>query len=130
MYFFNVTPAGQGPVSVDIGPNGATDAAGNGNTAATQVTRTYDSIAPTVVISSTAPNPTNTSPIPFKATFSESVTGFTASGITVGNGSVVGASFAGCGVNMYCFDVTPAGQGPVSVDIGPNGATDAAGNGN
>ena len=126
-YGFDVTPAGQGLVSVDIAAGVATDTAGNPNTVATSVTRTFDSAPPTVLIGSPASNPTSTSPIPFTVTFNEPVSGFTSSDITVGNGAVVGASFLGSGAN-YSFDVTPAGQGPVSVDIAAGVATDTAGN--
>src|SRR6266850_1919841 len=63
-----------------------------------------DTTAPTVAISSTAPNPTNTSPIPFTVLFSEPVIGFTITGITVSNGTV--GNFSGSGAS-YSFDVTP-----------------------
>ena len=61
---------------------GATDAAGNSNTASTSTdnTVTYDTTAPTVTINQAAgqADPTNASPINFTVVFSESVTGFTA----------------------------------------------------
>lgn len=128
VYTFNVTPAGQGQVTVDIAAGVAQDTAGNGNTAATQLSRTYDSVAPTVTLTSTAPNPTNTSPIPVTATFSEAVTGFVVGDITVGNGNA--GNFVAVSGTVYTFSVTPTGQGQVTVDIAAGVAQDAAGNGN
>ncbi|MEG4918730.1 DUF4347 domain-containing protein, partial [Microcoleus sp. B7-D4] len=46
-YNFTVTPTGSGTVTVNIPANIATDAAGNNNTAATALTRTADTTAPT-----------------------------------------------------------------------------------
>jgi len=82
---------------------------------------------PSVVLSSSASDPTNTSPIPMTATFSEPVTGFTIGAITVGNG--VASNFLGSGTT-YTFDVTPTADGLVTVDVAAAAAQDAAGNGN
>lgn len=46
-YTFNITPSSDGSVTVDIAGGVAQDLAGNGNTAATQFSITYDSTAPT-----------------------------------------------------------------------------------
>ena len=69
------------------------------------------------------------SPIPVTATFSEPVTGFAVSDITVTNG------FAGNFVgndsdSVYTFDVTPNAIGVVAVDIATDVALDAENNGN
>ena len=90
-------------------------------------TYTIDKTAPTVSVTSTAANPTSISPIPVTVTFSESVTGFSTAGITVTNGTLSG--FGGSGTT-YTFSVTPAGNGPVTVDVAANAAQDAATNGN
>ncbi|MBD0369759.1 MAG: DUF11 domain-containing protein [Pyrinomonadaceae bacterium] len=126
-YTFDLVPTGQGLVTADIGAGVAQDGAGNGNTAATQFSRTYDSDAPSVSMSSVITNPTNTSPIPVTVTFSESVTGFTSGDIVAGNGTV--SNFAGSGAN-YTFDLVPTGQGLVTADIGAGVAQDGAGNSN
>src|SRR5438034_308757 len=64
---------------------GATDAAGNGNTASTSTdnTVTFDPTPPTVTINQAAgqADPTSTAPITFTAVFSESVSGFTGSDV-------------------------------------------------
>jgi hypothetical protein len=125
VYTVDITPSGQGAVTVDMGAGVAQDAATNGNTAAAQLSRVYDSIQPTVVISSTAPADTNVSPIPVTITFSESVTGFAVGDIVVGNGTA--GNFAGSGTT-YTADITPSGQGAVTVDVAGGVAQDAAAN--
>jgi len=49
-YNFNVTPTANGAVTVNVAGNVAQDAAGNGNSAALQLTRTYDTVAPTLAV--------------------------------------------------------------------------------
>ncbi|MFN8377756.1 MAG: Ig-like domain-containing protein [Anaerolineae bacterium] len=126
-YTFNVVPSANGLVTVDVAAGVATDTAGNGNTVATQFSITYDSASPTTVISSTATDPTNTSPIPVTVTFSESVTGFADTDVSVGNGSL--SNFAGSGTT-YTFDVTPSSEGTVTVDVAAGVAVDDANNSN
>ena len=86
IYTFSVTPSSDGLVSIDVADDVATDSVGNGNTAAVTLSRTYDSIKPTIVLSTTAANPTNVSPFTVTATFSESVSGFALGDIIVTNG--------------------------------------------
>ncbi|PWE48309.1 hypothetical protein DEM26_19245 [Thioclava sp. NG1] len=71
--------------------------------------------------------PTNTSPIPVSVSFSEAVSGFTASDLSVSGGAV--SNFSGSGTS-YSFDVTPSGDGTVTVNVAANVAQDAASNGN
>jgi DNA-binding beta-propeller fold protein YncE len=78
---------------------------------------------PTTTLS-TATNPTNQSPISVTATFSEAVTGFDATDISVANGSV--SNFSGSGAD-YTFDVTPVSQGTVTVSVAAGVAQDAGG---
>ena len=126
-YNFNVTATGEVVVTVDIAADVAEDTADNGNEAAPTFTINFDDVAPTVTIDSSASEPTNTSPIPMTATFSEGVTGFEVGDITVVNGAA--DNFAGSGTE-YTFDVTPADQGEVTVDITAGVAEDAATNPN
>jgi hypothetical protein len=125
-YSFDLTPTADGTVTADIAASVAQDAAGNNNTAATQFSRTYDTVAPDGSMSSTANDPTN-AVIPVTVTFTESVTGFTAGDITAGNGTV--SNFAGSGAS-YSFDLTPTADGTVTADIAASVAQDAAGNDN
>jgi large repetitive protein len=87
---------------------------------------TIDKVSPTVAMSSAAPNPTSTSPIPVTAQFSENVTGFTAGDITAGNATV--NNFVAVDGDTYTFDLTPSGQGTVTANIAAGVASDAAGN--
>ncbi|MEG4008977.1 DUF4347 domain-containing protein [Microcoleus sp. Pol11C1] len=125
-YTFTVTPSADGNVTVDVPAAKATDTAGNNNTAAAQLVRTADITAPTVALTSTSATTTN-APFLVTATFSETVTGFSESGVNVSNGTVSG--FAGSGSN-YTFTVTPTADGNVTVDIPAAKATDTAGNNN
>jgi hypothetical protein len=127
-YTADLTPSSQGLVTADIAAGAATDSVGNGNTAATQFSRTFDSDAPTVTITSAESNPTNTSPIPVTVQFSENMTGFVASDITPGNATV--GNFIAVDGDTYTFGLTPSGQGVVTVDIAAGAAQDGSGNGN
>jgi hypothetical protein len=126
-YTASITPAAVGPVTVSVAANAAVDATSNGNTASNVLSRTYDNIAPTVIITSSATDPTNVSPIPVTITFSESVTGFVVGDIAVTNGTAGG--FAGSGTT-FTVNITPAAPGSVTVSIPASVAADAASNGN
>ena len=131
-YTATIQPTADGLVSVQIPAGQATDGAGNANTAASNtISRTYtsDTTAPTVSISSTATNPTNTSPIPVTVTFSEGVNGFISTDLSVSGGTV--SNFSGSdGDASYSFDLSPSADGSVTVDINAAVAADAAGNDN
>ena len=126
-YTFSVAPSAQGAVTIQIPASSATDSAGNTNLVSNTLTLTYDSIAPTVTLTSTASDPTNVSPIAVTATFSEAVTGLTLSDFTVSNGTA--GSLSGSGTT-YTFSVTPTANGSVSVTLPANSAQDTATNGN
>ena len=86
---------------------------------------------PTVTLSITsARSPVRiSSPIPVTATFSEPVTGFAVSDITVTNGFA--GNFVGSdGDTVYTFDATPNAIGVVAADIATDVALDAENNGN
>lgn len=89
---------------------------------------TLDTAPPSVALTTSLSDPTNTSPIPVTATFSEAVAGFDATDINTSGTGVVG-NFSGSGA-VYTFDVTPNAEGPVTVDVSSGVASDAAGNGN
>jgi len=128
-YLFSVTPDVNGTITIDIAADIAQDAAGNNNTAASQFTIIYDTVVPSVTITSSATSPTNTSPIPITVTFSESVTGFVEGDISITNGSLTNDSFTGSG-STYSLTITPSGYGTIITAIIANVAQDAAGNGN
>ncbi|MFA6239318.1 MAG: Ig-like domain-containing protein [Candidatus Hydrogenedentales bacterium] len=126
-YSFALTPIAQGTFSAEVLAGAFTDGIGNGNVASNVVSRTYDSVGPTVALTSTATDPTNTSPIPVTVTFNESVTGFAVGDLVIANGSA--NNFAG-GPSVYTFDLIPGSQGIVTVDVQAGVAADAAGNPN
>ncbi len=124
---------GNGTVRLDLNASGTgiVDAVGNAISGGYTSGQTYtlDQTAPTATISTAAGSPTSTSPIPFTVTFSEPVTGFSASSITVTNGTV--SSALTTNGNAYSFSVTPAASGVVvTVSVAANAAQDAVGNGN
>ncbi len=131
-YTINVTAAtGDGTLVPAIGAGACTDTAGNANEASTSTDNSveYDTAEPTVALTTTSADPTNVSPIPVTATFSEGMYGFTAADIVVGNG--VAGSFSGVdGDTVFTFEVTPAADGTVTVNVPVDAATDLAGNGN
>ena len=100
---------------------------GNGDFT-TGETYDIDKTAPTVTMTSLTSDPTNDSPIAVTVQFSETVTGFDASDIVPGNGTV--SNFTTVDGDTYTFDLTPSSQGLVTADIAEGVASDSAGNGN
>ncbi|QSX30230.1 tandem-95 repeat protein [Shewanella cyperi] len=125
-YTLPVTPSADGTVTVDVAGGVFTDAAGNNNTAATQFSIAADVTGPSVVIGSSASGTVNG---PFDVTFtlSESSSDFTATDITVSNGTK--GTLSGSG-SSYTLAVTPSADGTVTVDVAGGVFTDAVGNGN
>ena len=125
IYTFDVTPTADGTVTVDVVGSVAIDAASNNNTAATQLSVTYDTSAPTVVL--TGPSDTVTASFTVTATFSKAVTGLLQSEITVpaSEGTVTGLSGSGA---VYTITVDPILGQTVNVSIAANVAQDGAGN--
>jgi len=97
------------------------------NNVASTANVNVDGIKPTVVITTNAPDPTNTS---FTATFtfSEDVTGFELTDIIVGNGAA--SSFATTSATVYTATVTPTADGNVTIDVNADVAFDAVSNPN
>ena len=93
-YTADITPSGAGNITIDIAAGVAQDGAGNGNTAAPQVTTVYDAGSPTVVIQDAPAIVNSTTPYPITIVFSEAVTGFVSTDLTVVNGSVSNFSAA------------------------------------
>ena len=114
-------------LTIDIAANTATDAAGNGNSAAIQSVVAIDTQPPVVTL--TPPTGKQTGLFSVAASFSETVTGITASDFVVAGGTL--SNFAGAGTS-YSFDITPplASTTPVTIDVYANSVSDAAGNGN
>nr|WP_321510729.1 Ig-like domain-containing protein [uncultured Celeribacter sp.] len=86
-----------------------------------------DNAAPTLSISSSAPLPTNASVIPLTFTFSEIVTGFDASDLTLSSGTGSFSNFSGSG-STYTADLTLSSAGAFQVAVADAAAIDRAGN--
>lgn len=124
----DVTPLGEGTVTVDVDANVCVDSADNGNEAATQFSIAYDITPPTVTLSALDGNPTDISPFRVRILFSEPVTGFSTGDLIVGNGS---ASMTGCvAAQSWNYNITPNAEGEVTVDMNAGVCTDKAGNAN
>ena len=128
---------GSGSVVASIPANSAFDSSGNGNTASftSDNVVTYDITDPTVTINqgSSQSDPTNQSPILFDVTFSESVTGFTASDISFTGSTAPGtlaAAISGSGASYQVSVSGMTGSGDVVVSIPADAVIDQIGNGN
>ena len=92
-----------------------------------------DQTEPTIQITSTATSPTNANSIPINLTFSEPLTGFAASDITVSGGTITAGSYlvaSGDSILSASFTITPSADGLITVRIAANAAQDLAANGN
>ena len=125
----DITPTTNGVVNINVPAAAAQDAAGNNNTAATQLSVTYDNVAPTVAIMSTTANPTNASSINVSIEFSEVVTGFNISDVVVTNGTASNL-IANANGKAWTLDITPTSNGVVNINVSASAAQDAAGNNN
>ena len=126
---------GTGTVRVSVAAGAAQDAVGNPSLASTNPdnTVTFDGIPPTVMINQAAgqADPTAGSPIRFTVAFSEPVSGFTGSDVSLAGSTVGGTlsrSVTGSGAN-YTVSVTGmSGSGTVRAAIAAGAAVDSAGN--
>ncbi len=85
-----------------------------------------DETPPTVSISAAAPNPCNVSPIAVDVAFSEAVTGFQLTDLTLSNASAGGLQVINAA--HYRVNLTPVAQGLVVVSIAAGAVQDYAGN--
>jgi hypothetical protein len=122
-----------GTVVLSIPAGAATDSAGNASEASTSTDNevAFDATAPTVTIdqSSSQSDPTNTQPIAFTVVFSEPVTGFDSSDVSL-SGTATGGTVTVTGSGAT-YTVTVSGltsDGTVVLSIPAGGATDSAGN--
>lgn len=123
----DVTPGGQGLVTINVGADACQDLDGNPNKAASPLTRTYDTVKPSVSITSPTQSRTGANPIAITIAFDEAVTGFTAGDLTVGGGTA--GAVAG-GPSVYTCGITPTAPGTVTVDLPADKCQDAATNTN
>ena len=129
VYTATITPTTSGTVAVDVSQDVATDGAGNKNTAATSQTVTVDVDVPTVVIS--APSGTQSGVFDATITFSEVVSGFAQTDLSLGGSATASITDWDTTNNpVFTVTITPTSSGTVTLDIAADVATDAANNGN
>ncbi|PYT46567.1 MAG: hypothetical protein DMG44_20350, partial [Acidobacteria bacterium] len=115
----------------------ATDAVGNVSPSSGALSITIDTTGPTVTVNQAATqvDPTNVSPINFTVVFSETVTDFNCSSVTLG-GTIAGANkscgtITGAGLTYNVpVNITGTVSGTVQLSISGNKVHDVAGNGN
>jgi hypothetical protein len=131
-YTFSLNPTGQGLVTADIAAGVAVDAGGNGNTAAIQFSRTFDTVAPTVAIGSPSATSTSIGPVSFPI----SVAGASTINLTMGNVTLNKAGTAngtvsvsnGTTSNPTVTISNISGNGTLGISIAAGIASDTAGN--
>ncbi|MFM9964366.1 MAG: Ig-like domain-containing protein [Planctomycetaceae bacterium] len=106
----------------------STDGVGNVSVAAVTSVITQDSIAPQTSISVSSAAITNAATIAVAVSFTEDVIGFDASDVSVSNGAV--SDFVAVDGSHYTLNVTPNGDGLVTIDVAAGVASDAGGNAN
>src|SRR5205809_639667 len=134
---YNVAVSGMttdGTVLASIPAGVAQDAAGNLNTASTSTDNSvsFDATPPTVTLTQAAcqADPTSASPINFSAVFSEPVSGFTGTDVTIG-GTAGGTKTVTVSGGPSTYTVAVSGMttgGTVIATIAAGVANDAAGN--
>ena len=126
-YDFLLAPVGQGLVRAEILAGVAQDGAGNLNVDGAILSRIYDTVPPTIVMTSTAPDPTHLSPILLTVAFSEPVVDFSLSTLTLQN--CTASDFSGSD-DSYSVNLYPLDQGLVTAEISALVVHDEAGNAN
>lgn len=117
------------PAAVCVSVSTAED---NTQSTSTDNTVTFDNDAPSVTVNQAGAqaDPTNAATINFTATFSETVTGFTSAGVTIG-GTATGTLVANVTGSGTTYNVAISGMltsGTVIVTVNASAAQDAAGN--
>ena len=129
VYTATITPTASGTVTIGVAANVATDAANNQNTAATSQTATVDIDKPTVTIG--VPSGTQTGAFDATITFSETVSGFVQSEVSLsGSAASITSWSANSDDTVYTATLTPTASGTVTIGVAANVASDAANNQN
>ena len=126
-----ITPTTSGTVTIGIAASVATDAASNSNTAATSktVTTNLDTTPPGVSIS--VPSGVQNSAFFVTITFTEAVSGFTQSDVSLSGTATASITAWNTTDNtVYTAMIIPAASGRVTIGVAANVATDVANNQN
>ncbi|HVF76643.1 MAG TPA: Ig-like domain-containing protein [Acidimicrobiales bacterium] len=129
--------ANDGTVTLTLPAQRVEDTAGNPNQASTTTgtgtdTVTRETVRPTVTVNKASgqADPTNASPVQFTAVFSEPVTGFTASDVTVTAPGTETVTVTAGSPTEYTISVAGMADGDVIAMVPAGGASDVAGNTN
>lgn len=125
-YTVRYTPTAVGAFSFDL--DISNDDVDEGNYDIAVSGTAADSIPPTVEIQDAPASVADNNPFNVTFEFSENVTSFLQGDITVGNGTASG--FAAQDGNTYTADITPDGNGDITIDVAASVAQDGAGNDN
>ncbi|MEQ8582628.1 MAG: Ig-like domain-containing protein [Marinoscillum sp.] len=131
-YVVTVSPDGNGTITIAIAADAAMDLAGNGNTSIS-LEILYDIDPPTVTISGAPASVSyyDLSPFSVSFEFSEALAadeaGFDLTDIAVTNGAVSNLLVSNDPL-IYTADITPDGQGDISIEVGGGTIQDLAGN--
>ena len=123
-----ITPTTSGTVIIDVPADVATDTATNGNAASLSHTVTIDLTHPDVTLAGVPTGPEN-SAFEVPITFTESVTGFAASDISLTGTATATVTLTGSGAD-YTAEITPTADGDLVIQVLADVAVDEAGNGN
>ncbi|WP_371171610.1 Ig-like domain-containing protein [Aliiroseovarius sp. 2305UL8-7] len=124
VYTATITPITAGTVTIDVPAGAAQNSASQNSIAAPQVSTSFDSSIPSVVLSGLTSPVTTTQTV--TARFSEDVVGFEASDVNLMNIALSG--FTQIDARTYTFSLSPTGGAQVSVNIPAGAAQDLAGN--
>ena len=127
VYTATVASSLEGTLGIQVPAGVAYDAANNGNTISTRHTVQIDAVAPTVTID--VPTTVQGRDFAVTVTFSESVTGFVESELTVSGAGASVIAFNGSGTN-YEATITPVESGTVTLNVAADVVQDTLGNPN
>ena len=111
LYSVEITPSGTGDITIEIAADVVQDAAGNGNSAASPVTVSYDATAPrisSVVRKTPAEEITNADMLTWTVSFDEAVQNVDPADFSV-SGSTAAVTSATQGGNAAVWDITASG---------------------
>ncbi|MCY4170256.1 MAG: Ig-like domain-containing protein [Bacteroidetes bacterium] len=120
-YTLEVTPLGDQDVVVTVPANAAMGSSHQGPIADKSATAEWDSSSPSLEISGLPPKINSTNPLTATFTFSEDVTEFEVSDISISGGTKGMLSGSG---NEYILEMTPSGDADVVLTVSSDAATD------
>lgn len=132
-YTLSVTPSAQGNVTCQVNANAALDNAGNANLASDTASVIYDTVAPTIAISSPSLASTSSGPVSYTVTYAD--LNFNTSTLVPANVTLIKTGTANGTVSVTGSDNTRTvtisqitGEGTLKISIASNTANDLAGN--